>query len=362
MKPLLAALALLLPPAPTPSRSQEPPVAPAPAPVDAKADVYGSPLQVSFSAPGWERDARLETRLSEQFGLRTVAAGRFHGASLTIHFQPDEPPQPSSAWRDQTSKGTPFEVGGIACAVQEQRLPGDGRAMVRYSAFALADGRVFELHVAAPRTNESETCSHEQFEELVRSWRVQVVRFGKAQELPDAARDCMARALAKGAQGLAELEREVDKPSEDKLLAAHQAFAFAELLHLTAKAPEQRHEAHMRAAERLAALAERDDRLQFALALSEHGAGVAALALGKAEEARERLARAVELAGKHVLQREARYELGVAFALLGKREEALAALTEAIGLDGRLRARAEHDRRLDVLSADPRFTELVRTK
>ncbi|MCY3002657.1 MAG: tetratricopeptide repeat protein [Planctomycetota bacterium] len=361
MNPLLAALALLLPPS-APAPVQGTPTEAAPAAVDAKADVYGSPLQVSFSAVGWERDARLETKLSEQFGLRTIAAGRFHGASLTIHFQPDEPPQSSSAWRDQTSTGTPFEVGGIACAVQEQRLPGDGRAMVRYSAFALADGRVFELHVAAPRSPEGETCSHEQFEDLVRSWRVQVVRFGKAQELPEAARDCMARALAAGAQGFEQLERELAKPGEDKRLAAAQAFAFAELLHLTAKAPQQRHEAHVRAAERLAALPEPDEKLRHALALSEYGAGVAALALGKKEEARERLGRAVELAGKHVLQRDAKYELAVALATLGKNEEALALLTEVVGLDGRLRARAEHDRRLDALSADPRFTELVQPR
>lgn len=361
MIPLLAALALLLAPtARTPA--QDAPTEVAPAPVDAKADVYGSPLQVSFSAVGWERDARLETKLSEQFGLRTIAAGRFHGASLTIHFQPDEPPQPSSAWRDQSSKGTPFEVGGIACAVQEQRLPGEGRAMVRYSAFALADGRVFELHVAAPRSFEGETCSHEQFEDLVRSWRVQVVRFGKAQELPDAARDGMAGALAGGAQGLEALEREVAKPGEDKRLAAAQAFAFAELLHLTAKAPQQLHEAHVRAAERLTDVPEPDEKLRFALALSEHGAGVAALALGKAEEARERLARAAELVGKHALQRDAKYELAVALATLGKNEEALTALTEVLGLDARLRARAEHDRRLAALSADPRFTELVRAR
>ncbi len=360
--PSCAAPLLLRPPTPSTAPAQDTPPAVSATPVDAKADVYGSPLQVSFSAVGWERDARLETRLSEQFGLRTIAAGRFHGASLTIHFQPDEPPQSSVAWRDLTSKGTPFEVGGIACAVQEQRLPGEGRAMVRYSAFALADGRVFELHVAAPRSPQGESCSHEQFEDLVRSWRVQVVRFGKAQELPEAGRDEMAKALAAGAKGIGELERALAQPGEDRALAAAQAFAFAELLHLTARSPKERHAAHARAVERLTALPELDDKSRFALALSQHGAGVAALALGQAEEARERLGNAVELAGKHALQRDSKYELAVALATLGKGEEALVVLSEVLGLDSRLRARAENDRRLDALASDPRFGELVRGK
>lgn len=311
-------------------------------------------LWVSFEAPAWSHDAQLETRLSEQYGRGALTAGRFGRATLTLRHLPASDGRSSEAWRDELGSGTHFEVGPVACLRTEQRLPGDGRTMVRFTALPVSGGHVFQLHVNSLRVAEEDACSRGQFEAIVRSWRLQSVRRGRPSDLPTAARDELHGGL-------------LVWPRWDEVMPAGaepdpvRLFARAELGLLARRDAAEIGREHARAREQLARI-ESPSRDERALLLAcEDALGRAALERGAAELATTHLERAAQLAAALSHSGRGSIELDHARALarLGRDDAALDALARALAAETRLLLRAREEPDFARLRSSPRFRELV---
>ena len=311
-------------------------------------------LWVSFEAPAWSHDAQLETRLSEQYGRGALTAGRFGRATLTLRHLPAGERRSSQAWRDELGNGTHFEVGPVACLRTEQRLPGDERAMVRFTALPVSGGHVFQLHVNSLRLADDDACSQNQFEAIVRSWRLQSVRRGRPSDLPIAVRDELHGGLMAWPRWEEALPAE-EEPTPVRL------FARAELGLLAQRDTDESGREHARAREQLARI-ESPSREERALLLAcEDALGRAALERGAAELAATHLERATQLAVALSHSGRGSIELDHARALarLGRDDAALDALARALAVETRLLLRAREEPDFARLHASPRFRELV---
>jgi hypothetical protein len=302
-------------------------------------------LWASFEVEGWRHDAALETRLSEQYGRGALTAGRWGKASATLREFPDAPHRTSAQWRSELGSGEPFEVDGIACAQSEQRLPSDQGSMVRFSAFPVAGGHAFLLHVNAPKQGQSESCSRAQFETLVRSWRVQYVRRGTPAELTSEPCTLLSAALHAWPDWLAPLERAETTGTHS---AGVLAFVRAEVMAFDPRTtPRDATAASESTLALLRAVEQPSAAEQVALALCEDALGTAQLDGGSASIAGAHLARAKALTEKlgHSGRAEIGYDLARALARQLQDDVALDELAQAIALRPRLMlvARAELD-------------------
>lgn len=340
-----ALLACLLMASPAPAQQ---------APTSIEVQIPESTLWASFELPEWKHDAQLETRLSEQYGRGALTAGRFGRATLTLRHLPASDGRDSRAWRDELGSGEGFEVGSIACLQSEQRLPGEGRTMVRFTALPVVGGHVFQLHVNSLRVGAEDSCPRGRFEELVRSWRVQSVRRGRPSDLPRAARDELQRGLQAWPNWDAALP-EGEAPAPTRL------FARAELGWLArsdASAVESAHERARAALSRLEAPS-RDERALWCAC--EDALGRSALERADAERAARHLERAARLASDLAHSGRGAIDLDFARALirLQRPDDALEALARAIGAEARLLFRAREEPDFAPLRETKRFRELV---
>ncbi len=324
------------------------------APAAVEVQIPESTLWVSFDVAEWKPDAQLETRLSEQYGRGALTAGRFGRAALTLRQVAATDGRGSSAWRDELGAGERFEVGPVACLRSEQRLPGEGRTMVRFTALPVAGGHVFHLHVNALRVDEVDSCPQPQFEALVQSWKLQSVRRGRPADLPLAARDELFLGL-QAWPGWADSLPEGDEPSPVRL------FARAELERLAPGAALEAGAGYERGRRALAEIASpsRDER---ALLLAcEDALGSAALAGGDPQRALAHFERACVLASTLAHSGRGSIELDCArtLARLGRDDAALDALARALAAETRLLLRARDEPDFARLRTNPRFRELV---
>lgn len=328
---------------------------PAPAqPAAVEVQIPETTLWASLELPEWERDAQLETRLSEQYGRGALTAGRFGRATLTLRHGPSSDERASGAWRDELGSGEAFEVGPVACLRTEQRLPGDARTMVRFTALPVAGGHVFHLHVNALRIGDEESCSRPQFEAIVRSWRLQSVRRGRPTDLPRAVRDELFLGLQSWPSWEVTLP-ESGQPSPVRL------FARAELGALAQRSAGDVERDHARACEQLAGL-EAPSRDERALLLAcEDALGRAALERNDAGAALAHLARGAELAEalSHSGRGAIEFDRARALARLGRDAASLDALARAIAAENRLFLRARDEPDFARLREHARFRELV---
>lgn len=332
---------------------QSPPPAPS-APAAVEVQIPESTLWASFDVAEWKHDAQLETRLSEQYGRGALTAGRFGRAALTLRHVAATDGRGSRAWRDELGAGEHFEVGPVACLRSEQRLPGEGRTMVRFTALPVAGGHVFQLHVNALRVGEVDSCSQPQFEAIVRSWKLQSVRRGRPADLPLAARDELFLGL-QAWPGWADSLPEGDEPSPVRL------FVRAELGRLAPGATLDTGAGYERARRALAEIASpsRDER---ALLLAcEDALGSAALDGGDAQRALAHFERASALASALPHSGRGSIELDCArtLARLGRDDAALDALARALAAETRLLLRARDEPDFARLRTNLRFRELV---
>lgn len=332
---------------------------PARAGEDVAIQIRDSALWASFEVEGWRHDAALETRLSEQYGRGALTAGRWGMASATLREFPDTPHRASAQWRLELGSGEPFEIDGIACAQSEQRLPGDQGAMVRFSAFPVAAGHAFVLHVNAPKKGESESCSRAQFEALVRSWRVQYVRRGTPAELKPQTRTLLSAALHAWPDWNAPLERAASAETNS---AGIVAFVRAEVMALDPRtAPGDATAASERALALLSAVETPSAAENVALLLCEDALGTAQLDRGTTSLALTHLARAKALAQKlgHSGRAEVGYDLARALARNLEDDASLDELEQAIALRPRLMLGARHEVDFARFAQSERFRKLV---
>jgi tetratricopeptide (TPR) repeat protein len=328
-----------------------------PAPVDVQARIHNTYLYLSFDAQGLERDPRLETRLSAQFGAKAVLAGKFHGANVTVMTEIDEPHRSSAEWRKSLSHGEGFEVGGVACSQLEQKIPGDDLTMVHYNAYPVAAGFVFDVHVSGMRSSGEVAIDRPEFEELVRSLRVQYVRRGLPSELPASVREAMTRALTSWPKWREGIDAEIAARKDDAALA----FTLGEMLRFAEAPKAEIVAAHARAGELFAALKDPPREQRVAWMLSEESHALALLTSDKPAEAVPHFekARALATETKHAGLAGTTYNLACALARLSKVDAALEALAAAIAADERYRKIAATDTDLASLSKDPRFQQLL---
>jgi len=330
------------------------PAPPQRAPAAVEVQIPESTLWASFELPEWKHDAQLETRLSEQYGRGALTAGRFGRATLTLRHLPALDGRDSRAWRDELGSGESFELGEIACLRTEQRLPGEQRTMVRFTALPVAGGHVFQLHVNSLRIGEDDSCPRERFEDILRSWRVQSVRRGRPSDLPQAARDELHRGLQAWPSWDAALPAG-EQPAPTRL------FVRAELGWLARSEASTVGRDHERARTALAVLEapSRDERAL--LCACEDALGSAALASSDAKLAAAHLERAARLASELSHSGRGAIELDFARALmrLQRPDDALDALARALAAETRLLFRAREEPDFEPLRATKRFRELV---
>ena len=343
---LLGALLACLPTA-TPTRAQQPPTC-------VEIRLPESTLWASFEVPEWTRDAQLETRLCEQYGHGALTAGRFGRATATLRHLPASDGRDSRAWREELGSGERFEVGVVACLRTEQRLPGEGRTMARFTALPVVGGHAFQLHINSLRIGTQDSCPRDRFEEIVRSWRLQSVRRGRPSDLPRAARDELHLGLqAWPSWDTAMLEGEAPTPTR--------LFARAELLWLARSDASAIESAHERARSALSRLETptRDERAL--LCACEDALGRGALERTDAERSARHLERAARLASDLSHSGRGAIELDFARALvrLQRHEDALDALARALAAETRLLLRAREEPDFAPLRATKRFRELV---
>jgi hypothetical protein len=334
---------------------QTPAVAPGPRDVQVRAPA--SFVYLSLDIAGYLHDPRLETRLAAQYGNRALTAGGFHGASVTIVAQPDQPHRASRAWRDELSSGERFEIGEVACSTLAQKIPGDDQSIVHFNAYPVAAGFVFDVHVSGQRSAGHAAVERAEFEAIVRSIRVQFVRRGQPQDLPPDVRNAMNAALTAWPKWREPLERRsVDAPDDVAL-----AFSLGELLRFAEAPKDEIRAAHERAGRLFAALEQPTRAQTVAWILCEESRGLALLTSGQSAEALAPLRKARDMAQAlaHVSRAGVSYNLACAAALSNARDEAIAALTAAIEADPIYRATAARDPDLASLAKDERFIALI---
>lgn len=315
-------------------------------------------LHLSFDIAAFEHDPRLETRLSAQFGERALTAGSFHGANITVFAEKNEQALDSKRWRDAMSHGEPFEVGATACTTLVQAIPGDQLSMVHFNAYPVAAGYAFDVHVSGMRSAEGEAITRAEFEGIVRSVRVQFVRRGFPEDLPDEVRAAMTRSLCAWPKWREPLDIALRANKDD----VHLAFSLGELLRFAEAPKAEIAAAHARAGELFRALEAPTRPQNVAWILCEESRGLAYLTDGKVQDALPHFRRARDLA--QALGHEAfagvSYNLACTCARLGRKDEALTVLADAIAKDERYRETAAKDSDLASLVGDARFEALLR--
>lgn len=323
-----------------------------------QAHIARTPWVAALQLHGW-KDTPDDDPLRKELGDKLVLAGTLEpaGTILTLTAEPNKALISPSAWRKRYAvEGTAFECQLSAC-VDATRQPAGGPEFADFHAYTCAGGFCLDLHVSRVAPDDKPALPRAEFERIVQSQRVLLLRHGWAEYYPSEIGDQMTLAALSGPERKGWKEGYLSTHADD--WQAH--FVEAEFLRMEQAPLEQQIASYRKALELVQQLPKPGPKEQFAWAMACDGLS---LALRDAQRLPEALAPLEKgytlLAGINRPERAAlAYNLACAQALLGHEKEALDALGKAIAADARCRENAAKDADFAKLRGSPEYQKLV---
>jgi hypothetical protein len=310
-----------------------------PAPVPAAANdvvgrIAGTRLVARLDIPGFTRDDRTAKILQQALGARGIIVGAIAGELSMVEIVADKEGDKHFTdveWREHNLYGSGsewkhFDSNGIPCAEMSVLVEGSGSH--DFHAFTVRAGYRFDIHFSEGLNDtHPQHLKREQFDRLVASFRLGVVRLGTWQQMPAAAIELMDGAFKRGAEWTVWIDEQAKARPADPSVP----FAKAELFRHFSTRPDEQAAAYARAIELLATKQEPAAPEVLAHAVSEDGLALALLDAGDPAKALPHLETALKIA--HDITAPVRagivYDLARAYARLGRDDLAIARLKEA---------------------------------
>jgi len=322
------------------------------------ARIGNTPLHARLEIPGFTQDQRAAKALQQALGGRGILVGAIPDRSAMVVLIVDKENEKrldDLEWRDANLKGSGtewkyFESHGMPCG--EASILVDGSGSHDFHAFAVRAGYRFDLNLSESlERSKPGNLGRAQFEELVDTFRLGLVRLGTWNQMPAVVMDRMDAALRQGGRWDAYLAELARSNREDYTIP----FARAEMLRFHRTGLGEQPAEYARAAKLLAAERDMDARERLAYAACEHGHGLALLDGGNGLESLEHFQAALKIARD--LTAPARAEIGYDLARAHAR---LGHVVPAV--DRLLEAEAQHPGALGRARMDPDFDEVRPTK
>lgn len=310
---------------------------------------------VSVALADWREDHPKDHPLGDKLLMSgTTAPDR---AMLTLIVEPNNPPVSPQTWRQRLApKGQLFDVGASAC-VDTSSEPVPGMKTSDYHAFFATRTHALDLHVSG--TPGAAPFPRAEFERIVKSLRVLLLRRGWAEDYPEALAAPMTIAAVLGVDQR-EWRDHLERHSGD--WAAH--FANAEHLHAVAAPLDQQLAAYDKALGLTAKIAKPDPKTRFAIAMLHEGKSLALYDAKRFADTIAPLEQACAILQelKHAERGGPAYNLACSHALCKHEGPALDALTKAIEAAPRYRETAKQDSDFAALAKSAAFQTLVAAK
>jgi hypothetical protein len=322
---------------------------------DIQARIPQTPFVVSLELSGWKENPSP----GELLGNKLLLAGTISpaGSVLTLLVEANQPPKSPQYWRDRFAvPGLPFDVDFTPCVDSTVELA-QGLVQSDFHAYFATRKHVLDLHISR-MSEKQEAFPRAEFERIVKSLRVLLLRRGWAEDYPDSIGAPMTFASVLGVD---------QKGWKEGYLARHAEewsaqFANAEFLHYSNAPFEEQLAAYDKALALITKLENPDPKTRFALAMLHDGRSLAFYDASRFADSiapiEMSLAILTELNRKQECAGLA-YNLACSHALTEHRAPALAALKQAIELDPRYREHAAQDSDFASLANEAEFKKLL---
>lgn len=321
---------------------------------DIQARIQKTPFVVSLELVDWHEDAEA----GKQLGDKMLFAGTMAppGAVLSVHVEPNVPLTSPTKWRERLAPpGKPFDVQSTPCIDASAELA-PGMLQSDYHAYFATRTHVLDVHVSRV-TDQKDGFPRIEFERIVKSLRIRLLRRGWAEHYPEVIGAPMTLAAVLGVD---------QKAWQDRYLVKHAGewpahFANAEYLHYLGAPIDQQLAAYDQAAALIAKVPVPDAKTRFALAMLLEGRSLALHDAKRHADAIAPLEQACAILQelRHPERGGPAYNLACEHALCHHEAAALDALRRAIEADPRYRDSAAKDADFATLEDKPEFKRLL---
>jgi hypothetical protein len=322
---------------------------------DIQARIPDTHFVVSLGLRGWKEEAN---DMLKPLGKKLLFAGSMapEGSMLTVIVEPNVPPLPPQTWRQRFAPGgKPFDIGQTPCADTTSE-PVPGIVMSDFHAYFATRTHVLDVHVSRT-TNTKKGFPAAEFQRIVESLRVRLLRRGQDEDYPDAIAEPMTVAAVLGVDQKAWRDDYLAKHADD--WAAH--FANAEFLH-EIKAPlDQQLAAYDKALALAAKVAAPDAKAKFATAMLHEGRSLALFDAKRFADSIAPLEKACALLQElhHKERGGPAYNLACSHALCKHEGPAVAALAKAIDAEPHYRELAATNADFAAIKGSAAFRKLL---
>jgi hypothetical protein len=149
---------------------------------DIQARIPQTPFVVSLELSGWKENPSP----GELLGNKLLLAGTISpaGSVLTLLVEANQPPKSPQYWRDRFAvPGLPFDVDFTPCVDSTVELA-QGLVQSDFHAYFATRKHVLDLHISR-MSEKQEAFPRAEFERIVKSLRVLLLRRGWAEDYPD---------------------------------------------------------------------------------------------------------------------------------------------------------------------------------
>lgn len=305
--------------------------------------VPGTREVLSLDLAEWTEDREIAAPMREMLGDKLLMVGSVGpgGATLSVVVESNEPLASPKAWRERLAPpGEVFELRSASCVDSSSEvLPGMQQS--DFHGYFATRTHVYDVHVSKLHETDDEPFPRKEFERIVDSLRLRLLRRGWAEDYPREIAAPMTLASVLGVESEAWTRKYLPEHSGE--WAAH--FANAEHLRPTKATTKQKLAAYDKALELLAKVEEPGVKERFATAILYEGKN---LVHYEAKDYKASIAPMEKgLAIVTELGRPERagfaYNLACSNALLKRRRPAVDALAIAIEVDPRYRGSAARD-------------------
>ncbi|HTF88186.1 MAG TPA: tetratricopeptide repeat protein [Planctomycetota bacterium] len=309
---------------------------------------------VSLALTDWKEQAGDPMGLGDKLVFAGTLAPA--GSILTVIAELNEPQVSPKTWRERLAPpGKLFDVEFTPCVDSTSELA-PGMVQSDYHAYFATRTHALDLHISR-LGDKQEGFPREEFERIVKSLRILLLRRGWAEDYPESIQVPMTMASILGVDQKQWKESYLPKHAEE--WPAH--FASAEFLHNLESPFEEQLAAYDKALALIAKVEQPDKKTRYATAILHEGRSFAFYDAKKFEDSipplQQSLAILTELGSKD--RAGIAYNLACSQALTRHRDEALAALKQAIEVDPRYRQKAADDSDFASLAEDAEFKKLI---
>jgi hypothetical protein len=307
---------------------------------------------------GW-KDASDPDPLRQEIPEKLVLSGTMDppGTILTLIAEPNPQALSPGAWRKHFAvPGEVFDIQLSACvdaSVQLENAP----AFSDYHAYSCAAGYCFDLHVSRVSPNAKLALPRAEFERIVQTTRVLLLRRGWAEDYPSEVSYQMTLAALAGPGRPGWKEQYLPKHAGEWTAQ----FVEAEFLRYDKAPAEQQIACYQKSLELLGKLEKPGPKERFGWAIACDGLSLALYDAKRFADSLAPLEKGYALLAE--LERKERaslaYNLACSQALLKHEPEALVALGHAIEVDPRFRESAAKDEDFALLRVSPEFQKLL---